>query len=165
MIYISIWSYAWKKKSQFILLKIPPHLGKIHILSIEVLWRIRRKMKFITMIKPTISQIKMSHVTRKPVFEVCDKVRHKLACSGIILSRQRTTKVLMTVVCIWHKTGFLWRKMVYELEYICIMYNLHSDMSESFMLPCIWKNMDSPWTGMKAKVKKKWTKANCWLWK
>ena len=41
MIYISIWSYAWKK-SQFIILKIPPHLfrllvGKIHALSIEVL--------------------------------------------------------------------------------------------------------------------------------
>ena len=48
----------------------------------------------------------MSHVTRKPVFGVCDQVRLKLACSGtesleisdlasidIILSRQRITKV------------------------------------------------------------------------
>ena len=49
-----------------------------------------------------------SHVTRKPVFGVCDQLRHKTACSadetsydlqisaiasrGIILSRQRTTK-------------------------------------------------------------------------
>ena len=53
----------------------------------------------------------MSHVTRKPVFGVCDQVRLKLACSatetcqgleilviasrGIILSRQRTTKALI----------------------------------------------------------------------
>ena len=29
MIYISIWSYAWKKKSQFILLKIPPYVVRI----------------------------------------------------------------------------------------------------------------------------------------
>ena len=53
----------------------------------------------------------MSHITRKPVFGVCDKVRLKLACTatetsygleisaiasrGIILSKQRTTKVLI----------------------------------------------------------------------
>ena len=54
---------------------------------------------------------KMSHVTRKPFFGVCDQVRLKPACSatetsksleilgietrGIILSRQRTTKTLI----------------------------------------------------------------------
>ena len=53
----------------------------------------------------------MSHVTRKPVFGVCDQVRLKPACSAteaslspdssdietrsIVLSRQRTTKVLI----------------------------------------------------------------------
>ena len=53
----------------------------------------------------------MSLVTRKPVFGVCDQVRHKLACTakdtrqrleisnietrGIILSRQRPTKALI----------------------------------------------------------------------
>ena len=57
---------------------------------------------------------------RKPVFGVCDQVRHKPACSatqisyrleisaiarrGIILSRQRTTKALIRLHgCIWNK--------------------------------------------------------------
>ena len=58
-----------------------------------------------------VHYLQMSLVTRKPVFRVCDQVRHKLACTateakqrlgmldkeigGIILSRQRTTKVLI----------------------------------------------------------------------
>ena len=55
--------------------------------------------------------ISMSHVMRKPVFGVCDQIRNKPAWSacleildltsiGIILSKQRTTKVLIRL-CIW----------------------------------------------------------------
>ena len=69
----------------------------------------------------------MSPVTRKPVFGVCDHVRLKPVCSAteaswsleisdietrdIILSRQRTTKVLICtfVVRIWQKQVFSWR--------------------------------------------------------
>ena len=59
----------------------------------------------------TVLKENISHVTRKPVFGVCDQVRHKPACSAdetrlsleisaietrdIILSRQQTTKVLI----------------------------------------------------------------------
>ena len=55
----------------------------------------------------------MSLVTRKPIFVVCDQVRHKPACAakearlrlvildietrGIILSRQRKTKALISL--------------------------------------------------------------------
>ena len=57
-----------------------------------------------------VSRGKVSLVTRKPVFGVCDQVRHKSACAATeaskrleisdietrdILSRQRTTKALI----------------------------------------------------------------------
>ena len=69
----------------------------------------------------------MSHVTRKPVLRVSDQVRLKPVCSAkedsfsheiaiidtkdIILSRQRTTKVMRSLLCalvvrIWHKQVF-----------------------------------------------------------
>ena len=57
------------------------------------------------------STLNLSPIMRKPVFRVCDQVRHKLACTvtearqrleisdiesrGITLSRQRATKVLI----------------------------------------------------------------------
>ena len=68
--------------------------------------------------------VNMSHVTRKPVFRVCDQVRNKPTCSatvtsyrleisdiktrGIILSRQRTTKMLRGFVRIWQKQVLSW---------------------------------------------------------
>ena len=75
-----------------------------------------------------MEQVYMSQVTRKPVFGVCDQGRLKPACAttearkrleildiqtkGIILYRQRTTKVLIRllicafVVRIWHEQVF-----------------------------------------------------------
>ena len=71
----------------------------------------------------------MSLVTRKPVFGVCDQVRHKPTCSAtkarqrleildietrdIILPRQQTTMVLLAKECA-QSTGKLPRRLAQE---------------------------------------------------
>ena len=88
----------------------------------------------------------MSLVTRKPVFGVCDELRLNLGCStteisysfqisaiastDIVLSRQWTTKELITarmcrlicyfVVCKWHKQIFSW----------CVLFHVLWDQPE-----------------------------------
>ena len=91
---------------------------------------------------------KMSHITRKPVFRICNQVRLKPVCAvtetrkrleisdtetrDIILSRQWTTKVLIKlrrlicvfVVRIWHQQVFSWRGSNSPISFsrLCRMY-------------------------------------------
>ena len=90
----------------------------------------------------------MSLVTRKPVFGACDQSRLKLACSaseasqrleildvaikGIILSKQRTTKLLIRLrdwsaplLFAYGKTGFLMTWLIYEKEHINLSVHVH----------------------------------------